>query len=102
MKVKKTVKRRKWEQRIKEQTGKDPMVCPHCQCYYEYKGEVCLKDVQLVIKYASDEVARACLERMICDFTGIKTTKVQQNEEASKPEEHIAREELSQLYMFAV
>ena len=101
VKVKKTVKRRKWEQRIKEQTGKDPMVCPHCQCYYEYKGEVCLKDGQLVIKYASDEVARACLERMIDNFAGIKTTKTQE-EEAPKPAEHVDREGFSQLYMFAV
>ncbi len=30
VKVKKSIKRRKWEQRLKEQTGKDPMVCPHC------------------------------------------------------------------------
>lgn len=102
VKVKKTVKRRNWEQRIKEQTGKDPMVCPHCQCYYEYKGEVCLKDGQLVIKYASDEVARACLERMIDNFTGIKTTKNEQKEEVSKPEEPDDREGHSQLYLFAV
>ena len=102
VKVKKTVKRRKWEQRIKEQTGKDPMVCPHCQCYYEYKGEVCLKDGQLVIKYASDEVARACLERMIYDFTGIKTEETQQKEEISKPEEPVDRAGYSQLYLFGV
>lgn len=62
VKVKKRVTRRKWEQRIKEQTGKDQMVCQHCQCYYEYKGEVCLKDGQLEIKYASCEVARAALK----------------------------------------
>jgi len=102
VKVKKTVKRRKWEQRIKEQTGKDPMVCPHCQCYYEYKGEVCLKDGQLVIKYASDDVARACLERMIYDFTGIKTTETPQKEEISKPEEPVDRAGYSQLYLFGV
>jgi len=102
VKVKKTVKRRNWEQRIKEQTGKDPMVCPHCQCYYEYKGEVCLKEGQLVIKYASDEVARACLERMIDNFTGIKTTKTEQKEEVSKPEKPDVREGHSQLYLFAV
>ena len=51
VKVKKTVKRRKWEQRIKEQTGKDPMVCPHCQCYYEYKGEVCLNKAHGSLAY---------------------------------------------------
>ena len=42
-KGKKTVRRRKWEQRIKEQTGKNPMVCPQ-PMLYEYKGEVYLKD----------------------------------------------------------
>lgn len=102
VKVKKTVRRRKWEQRIKEQTGKDPMVCPHCQCYYEYKGEVCLKDGQLEIKYASCEVARACLERMIEDITAIKTTKTQQKEAVSKGEEPIDREGFRQLHLFGV
>jgi len=102
VKVKKTVKRRKWEQRIKEQTGKDPMVCPHCQCYYEYKGEVCLKDGQLEIKHAVCEVTKAWLERMIYNFTGIKKTKDQQKEEVPKPEEPVKREEFSQLYLFEV
>ncbi|SPF53445.1 transposase (fragment) [Candidatus Desulfosporosinus infrequens] len=102
VKVKKTVRRRNWEQRMKEQTGKDPMVCPHCQCYYEYKGEVCLKDGQLKIKYASDEVARACLERMIDNLTSIKTTKTEQKEEVRKPEEHVNREGFRQLHLFAV
>jgi len=102
VKVKRTVKRRKWEQRIKEQTGKDPMVCPHCQCYYEYKGEVCLKDGQLEVKYASSDVARACLERMIYNLTGIKATKIQQKEEVQGPEEHADREEFSQLHLYAV
>ncbi|GAB6170646.1 hypothetical protein JCM15765_01240 [Paradesulfitobacterium aromaticivorans] len=33
VKVKRTISRRKWDQRIKEQTGKDPLVCPHCGNY---------------------------------------------------------------------
>lgn len=102
VKVKKTVTRRKWEQRIKEQTGKDPMVCPHCQSYYEYKGEVCLKEGQLEVKYASCEVARACLERMIYNFTGFVTSKTQNKEEVTKPEEHFNRECFSQLCLFGV
>jgi hypothetical protein len=103
VKVKKTVTRRKWEQRIKEQTGKDPMVCTHCQNFYEYKGEVCLKDGQLEVKYASCDVARACLERMIYNFTGIETTKTQQQEEeVSKQEKHVDREIFSQLCLFEV
>jgi len=102
VKVKKTVMRRNWEQRIKEQTGKDPMVCPHCQCYYEYKEEVCLKDGQLEIKHASCEVARACLERMIYNFTGIKKAKTPKKEKVNKTKEPDKREEYSQLCLFAV
>jgi hypothetical protein len=41
VKVKQLI-RRKWKERIKANTGKDPMVCLKCECYYEYKGEVCL------------------------------------------------------------
>ena len=78
------------------------MLCPHCGNYYEYKGEVCLKDGQLEIKHASCEIARACLERMIYNFTGIETSKTQQKEEVSKPEEHINRKRFSQLHLFAV
>lgn len=100
VKVKKTITRRKWEQRIKEQTGKDPMVCPHCQCYYEYKGEVCLKEGQLEIKYARCGTTRACLERMIYNFTGIQKTQIEQKEKAPKREE--PAKEFSQLHLFAV
>ena len=101
VKVKKTVRRRKWEQRIKEQTGKDPMVCPHCQCYYEYKGEVCLKDGQLEIKHAKCETSRACLERMINHFTGIKKTQTKPKEAAAKRGKEPVKE-YSQLHLFAV
>jgi hypothetical protein len=52
VKVKKLINRRKWHERIKEQTGVDPMVCPKCESYYEYKGEVCLEEGQLVVKHA--------------------------------------------------
>jgi Putative transposase/Transposase zinc-binding domain len=73
--IKRFLTRRRWDQRIKEQTGKDPLVCSHCQCYYEYKGEVCLKDGSLVIKHALCNQARACLEGMIEDLTGVKKEK---------------------------
>lgn len=100
VKVKKIVTRRKWEERIKEQTGKDPMVCPRCQCYYEYKGEVCLKGGQLEIKHARCETTRACLERMIHHFTSIQKTKAEQKEKALRGKE--SAQELSQLHLFAV
>lgn len=71
VKVKQLMKR-KWNERIKEQTGKDPMVCPKCECYYEYKGEVCLEEGKLRVKYAACQTTKATLERMIRDLTGIE------------------------------
>ena len=103
VKVKKSISRRKWCQRIKEQTGKDPMICPHCGNYYEYKGEVCLKEGQLEIKHASCQVARACLERMIYNLTEIKTTETGQKEEkAPKQPERKREQEYGQLCLFGV
>ena len=103
--IKKIVKRRTWQQRIKEQTGKDPMICPHCENCYEYKGEVCLKDGQLEIKYASDETARNYMERMIYNFTGIKVAKPQKEEEQRwkiNIQEDRGKPGYDQLYMFRV
>ncbi len=62
VKVKKFLRRRTWSERVKETTGKDPMTCSHCQCFYDYKGEVCLEDGKLHIKYAVDEMGRRFLE----------------------------------------
>ena len=99
VKVKRTLTRRNWRQRIKEQTGKDPMVCPHCKNYYEYKGEVCLEDGILKIKYASSPTAERCLERMISDLTGIKTPQTREKEKIiQKPSGPRYR----QLYMFGM
>jgi len=39
---------------------------------------------------------------MIYNLTGIETTKTQRKEEISKSKEHVAREEFSQLYLYAV
>jgi hypothetical protein len=63
------------------------MVCPKCECYYEYKGEVCLEEGQLVVKYAACTNTQAVLERMIKDLTGIEETKASEEKEtqASKP-----------------
>jgi len=59
------LKRRTWSQRQKEQTGCDPARCRRCNNYYDYKGEVCLKNGQLVIRYAKGVMARNYLERVI-------------------------------------
>ncbi len=83
VKAKRLLKRRSWAERIKEQTGAPPC-CPKCESYYEYKGEVCLEGGILRVKYAKCANARACLERMIRDVTGVKEEKGrQEKEEAS-------------------
>jgi hypothetical protein len=81
VKVQGLVKRRKWHERIKEHTGKDPLVCPKCECYYEYKGEAALEDGKLVVKYAACSRTKAVLERMIRDVTGIQETKTREEKE---------------------
>lgn len=102
VKVKKVLRKRNWSQRIKDQTGKDPMVCSKCQCYYEYKGSVCLQDGSLKIKYAKCEYSRAYLERMIAYFTGIETTqKREEKKEAYRPPQPIQETE-RQLCLFNV
>jgi hypothetical protein len=104
VKVQKLIKRRKWHERIKEQTGKDPMVCPKCECYYEYKGEVCLEEGQLVVKYAACTNTQAVLERMIKDLTGIEETKASEEKEtqASKPKQAVSVPGSRQISVFDV
>ncbi|KJS79578.1 hypothetical protein, partial [Desulfosporosinus sp. BICA1-9] len=84
---------------------KDPMICPHCENCYEYRGEVCLKDGQLEIKYASDDTAKSYMERMIYNFTGIEVAKPQKEEEKRpklKLQEDRGKAGCDQLYMFGV
>lgn len=75
------------------------MVCPRCECYYEYKGEVCLEEGKLTIKYAACKKSRGCLERMINDLT-------EQENKKQKEETTIQRKQLSfvqtdgQVYVF--
>lgn len=97
IRLKRLVKRN-WSQRIKEQTGKDPMVCPHCSNYYEYKGEVCLKEGKLTVKYAKDNMARAYLERMIDDITGNAKKEDQEN----RREANASTPKYSEVYLFSV
>ncbi len=83
-KAKWMLKRRTWSERIEEQTGKPPS-CPKCENHYEYKGEVCLEDGQLRVKYAKCTTSKACLERMIRDVAGVKETKgSKEKEKAAK------------------
>lgn len=101
VKIKRIMKRRNWRERVKEGTGKDPLVCPKCECYYEYKGEVCLEDGQLQIKYAACAKTKAVLERMIGDFTRVEETKeYQEKEEVARVHGQVSRrEERSELHV---
>jgi len=81
--VKKTLRRQTWRQRIVSSGRKDPLVCPKCECYYEYKGEVCLVQGELVIKVALCRTTRTYLERVIDHFNGIKKEQKRKEKEAS-------------------
>jgi hypothetical protein len=105
VKAKRMLKRRSWSERLKVHTGKDPLVCPKCECYYEYKGEVCLEEGKLKIKYAKCATTKACLERMIQDLTGIEKLKAEnKKEEKDQGQQEKTRlgEGEGQLYLFAV
>jgi hypothetical protein len=95
----KRLARRDWSQRIKEQTGKDPMECPVCGCYYEYKGEVCPKDGELTVKYAKESAARDCLERMISHITG-KARNAEKEEK--RRETNASTPKYSPVYLFTM
>ncbi|MEI3612023.1 hypothetical protein SPD89_06650 [Pseudogracilibacillus sp. SO30301A] len=41
LKVKKTLRRQTWRERVISSDHKDPMICPYCDNYYDYMGEVC-------------------------------------------------------------
>lgn len=82
IKVKKTLRRQTWRERIVASGKKDPLVCNRCECYYEYKGEVCLENGKLEIKVALCPTTRAYLERMITHFNGIEKTQKREEKEA--------------------
>jgi hypothetical protein len=99
--LKRRVTRRNWRERIQDSTGKDPMMCTNCGNHYEYKGEVCLQEGILTIKYAASDIAKKYLERVIGHLTGIQTSKKEAQEEKF---ESIKKEtsEHSQLSLFAM
>lgn len=86
VKVKKTLRRQTWRERVMASGRKDPLVCLKCECYYEYKGEVCLENGKLEIKVALCENTKAYLERMIAYLTGIQTPQEEtKKEEKARP-----------------
>ncbi|UOQ86668.1 IS91 family transposase [Gracilibacillus salinarum] len=84
LKVKKTLRRQTWRERVIASGGKDPMVCRHCDNYYEYMGEVCLDNEQLDIKVAINQEAQAYLERMIRYLTSTEKPKKEKTEETKR------------------
>lgn len=104
VKAKQILRRKKWSERIKEKTGKDPMVCLKCECKYEYKGEVCLKEGQLVIKNALCKKSHQVLERMINELNGNQEKQTIQKEETpiAKPKQAPIEQRNDQLCLFAV
>ncbi|MFT9486767.1 MAG: hypothetical protein ACH0QD_05305 [Tepidibacillus sp.] len=63
---------------------RDPMICPHCENYYEYKGEVCLEDGILVIKFAIDQMTKKYLEGEIRYITSFQTSAKREKTKESK------------------
>src|SRR5699024_4506632 len=75
VKVRETLRRQTWRERVIASGGKDPMICPHCDNYYDYMGEVCLDNGQLDIKVAVNQEARNYLDRMIRYLTHTEKPK---------------------------
>jgi hypothetical protein len=98
--VRKVLRRRRWREKIREGTGKDPMICSVCECYYEYKGEVCLYDGELKVKYAVDDKARRYLKREI-EYGKVKEEKTQKERRNDRVPVS-SRKEQGQLCLFGV
>src|SRR5699024_1374949 len=82
MKVKKTLRRQTWRERVVANGQKDPMICPHCDNYYEYQGEVCPENGTLEIKVALSTDARRYMERVIAHLE--ETPEAKQTKEKQK------------------
>ncbi|UJF36528.1 hypothetical protein L0M14_01565 [Paenibacillus hexagrammi] len=101
---KKTITAKKLEEKIQKASGNDPLVCPKCECYYEYKGEVCLEEGKLKIRYAACKKTKGCLERMIYDLTSIEKTKTSKEKEKQtiEPKQAPAIQGVRQVSVFDV
>lgn len=103
--MKKTLRRQTWRERIIATGSKDPMICPHCENYYEYMGEVCLENGQLVIKTAMSKGAKTYLERMISNLTGIQKPQEEEKtkeEKGNRPFTAIQKETSHQFSLFGM
>ena len=84
VKAKRLLKRRTWSERMREKLGEEALCCAKCGSHYEYKGEVCLKQGELRVKYAVCQKSQACLERMIKDVTAKEKGKEEKATAATK------------------
>jgi hypothetical protein len=76
------IPKKRWKEKVKEGTGKNPLMCPRCEIEMEYKGQVCLKKGKLVITYAKCIKARRCMEELI----GYESTGKKKVEEGRRKE----------------
>jgi len=83
IKVKKTLRRQTWRERVIASGKKDPLLCPKCESFYEYKGEVCLESGEWQIKVALCQNTRNYLKRVIDYFASKQTSKKEKEEKHS-------------------
>lgn len=83
IKVKRTLRRQTWRERVIASGKKDPLLCPKCESFYEYKGEVCLESGEWQIKVALCQNTRNYLKRVINYFASKQTSKKEKEEKHS-------------------
>jgi hypothetical protein len=86
-KLKKTLRRQTWRERVVACGGEDPLMCSRCACYYEYKGEVCLKNGKLEIRVALCQNTKRYLEEEIYGVISQKKRKKEGKKEKEIPEQ---------------
>lgn len=102
VRVWKTLRRQTWRERVIAGGQKDPLICPHCNNYYIYQGEVCLEDGQLVIKIALTKEARNYLERVLANGTIIKESQKGEEQKEKRNRSFNTKEDIGQLSLFNV
>lgn len=102
IKVWRTLRRQTWRERVIAGGQKDPLICPHCDNYYVYQGEVCLENGQLEIKVALTKEARNYLERVIAYYTSINEPQKGEEEEEKRNRSFTSEEDIHQLSLFNV
>lgn len=102
VKVWRSLRRQTWRERVIAGGQKDPLICPHCDNYYIYQGEVCLEDGQLVIKVALTREARNYLERMLAYGTTTQEPQKKEEQKEKRNATSASEEDVRQLSLFNV